>query len=182
MAKASRKTFDQVLIFLGIVITIVLLAFGALALYGSHFAKTEVTNQLSAQRIYFPPAGSPAISALPAADQAEMNRYAGQLMSNGLQAKVYADNFIAVHLSEVAGGKTYAEVSTAALANPTDQKLATQKAVLFQGETLRGLLLTGYAYWTFGTIAAYAAIASFAGAALMFLLVIMGLAHLSRLK
>jgi hypothetical protein len=98
----------------------------------------------------------------------------------GDQAKVYANNFIGVHLGEIAGGKTYAEVSAEALANPTDAKLQAQKAVLFQGETLRGLLLSaGYSYWTMGMLARDAAIAFFTGAAFMAVLVMAGLGRLS---
>jgi hypothetical protein len=68
------------------------------------------------------------------------------------------------------------------MADPTSAKLQAQKATLFQGETLRGLLLgDGYAYWTFGMLAKYAAIAAFVGAGIMIVLVLMGLAHMSRL-
>jgi hypothetical protein len=63
-----------------------------------------------------------------------------------------------VHLSEVAGGKTYSQMSAKAMANPTDQKIAGQVATLFKGETLRGLLLNAYGWWTIGTYALYAAI------------------------
>jgi hypothetical protein len=42
--------------------------------------------------------------------------------------------------------------------NPTDQKMAGQVATLFKGETLRGLLLNAYGWWTIGTYALYAAI------------------------
>lgn len=183
MAKAQRKTIDTVFILLGTAMTAVLLVVGGLAWYGYHFATDSVRTELSQQKIYFPPKGSAAIAALPATDQKEMNKYAGQQLVNGQQAKVYADNFINVHLQEVASGQTYAEVSTAALKDPTNQKLQTQKAVLFQGETLRGLLLgSGYAYWTFGLIAMYAAVAAFIGAGVMAILVWLGLVHLSRLK
>jgi len=183
MAKSERRAIDKVLIFLGLVTVIVLFVFGCLGWWGYNFAANEVKSELLAQHIYFPPAGSAAITALPEADQAQMNKYAGQQLVNGDQAKVYANNFIAVHLSEVAGGQTYAQVSTAAMANPGDQKLAAEKSVLFQGETLRGILLgDGYAYWTFGKIAKYAAIASFAGSAVMAVLVLAGLGHLSRRK
>lgn len=37
------------------------------------------------------------------------------------------------------------------MANPTDQKIAGQVATLFKGETLRGLLLNAYGWWTIGT-------------------------------
>jgi len=51
---------------------------------------------------------------------------------------------------------------------------------LFTGNTLRGLLLYGYAFATIGTIAGYAAIVAFVGAALLLLLAILGLWHARR--
>lgn len=48
---------------------------------------------------------------------------------------------------------------------------------LFKGNTLRGLLLYGYAFATVGTIAGYAAIAAFVGAVLFLVLGLLGLAH-----
>jgi len=67
--------------------------------------------------------------------------------------------------------------------DPTNQKLQQQKQTLFQGETLRGLLLgDGYAYWTFGQVAQYAAIASFVGAGTMAVLVLLGVRHLKKLR
>lgn len=183
MAKTERKAIDKVFILLGVATTAVLLVVGGLAWYGYHFATNTVKTELSQQKIYFPAQGSTAITALPAADQKEINKYAGQQLVNGQQAKVYANNFINVHLQEIAGGKTYAEVSTEALKDPTNQQLQAQKAALFQGETLRGLLLgSGYAYWTFGMIAEYVALAAFAGAAVMAILVWAGMLHLAKLK
>ena len=44
---------------------------------------------------------------------AAMGAYAGQLMTTGAQAKTYADHFIAVHLREIGGGKTYSQLSAA---------------------------------------------------------------------
>src|SRR5476651_1972979 len=102
MAKSQRKTIDTVFVLLGTVTAAVLLAVGGLAWHAYSFAKTSVQTELAAQKIFFPPQGSPAITALPATDQAEMNKYAGQQLVNGAQAKVYANNFIAVHLNEVA--------------------------------------------------------------------------------
>lgn len=183
MAKSDRRAIDKVFILLGIASTVVLLVAGGLASYGYHFATNSVKTELSQQKIYFPAKGSPAISSLPAADQAQMNKYAGQQLVNGEQAKVYANNFIGVHLSEIAGGQTYAQVSAAAQKDPSNSKLQAQKATLFQGETLRGLLLgSGYAYWTFGIIAGYVAFASFAGAIVMAILVLLGLRHLAKIK
>ena len=183
MSKTERKTIDRVFILLGTAMTVVLLVMGGLAWYGYNFATKSVRTELSQQKIFFPPKGSPAINALPEADQKEINKYAGQQLVNGQQAKVYANNFINVHLHEIAGGKTYAEVSSEAMKDPSNTKLQGQKATLFQGETLRGLLLgSGYAYWTFGMIAKYVAIACWLGAGVMALLVWFGLLHIAKLK
>jgi hypothetical protein len=179
--KEQRAVIDRVLILLGVVTIAVLLAAGGIAWKGYNFATNQVKTELAAQKITFPPVGSPAIAALPAIDQTQVNKYAGQQLLTGDQAKVYANNFIGVHLGEIAGGKTYAEVSAADLANPTDTKLQAQKAVLFQGETLRGLLLSaGYSYWTMGMLARDAAIAFFLGAGLMLVLVLIGLGRIAR--
>ena len=127
--------------------------------WGNSFIHDQITTELTAQQIYFPAANSAAITALPnASDQTAMNQYGGQQLTTGEQAKVYANSFIGVHLSEVAGGQTYSQMSAKAMANPTDQKIAGQVATLFKGETLRGLLLNAYGWWTIGTYALYAAI------------------------
>lgn len=183
MSKVERKAVDTVFILLGTAMVAVLIVVGGLAWYGYHFATNSVRSELAQQKVFFPPKGSPAITSLPAADQKAVNKYAGLQLLDGQQAKVYANNFINVHLQEIAGGKTYAEVSTEAQKDPTNATLQGQKAVLFQGETLRGLLLgSGYAYWTFGLIAKFAAIAAFVGAGVMAILVWLGLAHLTKLK
>jgi hypothetical protein len=100
--------------------------------------------------------------------------------------EAYADHYIAVHLSEVADGRTYSEVSGEFLTQCSDpkaaasadcQQLAGQKATLFQGETLRGLLLYGYAFATMGTVAGWAAIAALAGAVVLLILVFPGFRH-----
>jgi hypothetical protein len=48
---------------------------------------------------------------------------------------------------------------------------------LFEGETLRGLLLTAYAWATVGQIAGYAAVGAFVAGAVMLVLVLLGLRH-----
>ena len=178
MAKANRKSIDITLTLLGAAVAVVLLAAGSLGLYAYNFATNQVHDQLASQKVYFPSKGSPAL------DPSEfpgLQKYAGQLVDNGPKAKAYADEFIGAHLENVAGGKTYAEVSAEAMQDPTNAKLQQQKQTLFQGETLRGLLLgSGYGYWTFGVIAGYAAIASFAGAAVMTVLVVLGWRQIKR--
>ncbi|TMC48449.1 MAG: hypothetical protein E6J14_11915 [Chloroflexi bacterium] len=123
--------------------------------WANSFSHGMVRDQLSAQQIYFPPAGSQALNPQEFPD---LQQYAGQQVVNGDQAKAYADGFIGRHLQAVAGGQTYAQVSTKSLANPTDTKLAGQVQTLFRGETLRGLLLNAYGWWQVGQYAFYAAV------------------------
>lgn len=184
MAKnTERKAIDKVFILLGTAATAVLIVAGCLLLYGYSFATGMVKDQLSAQNIYFPAKDSTELNALTGDDKVQVSKYAGEQLTTGEQAKVYANNYIGAHLKHIAGGKTYAEVSTESKADPSDAKLAGQKAALFQGETLRGMLLgSGYAFWTFGMIALYAAIAAFIGAAVMLVLVLLGRLHLAKIK
>lgn len=179
----KRKTIDKLLSTTGLIITIALIVVGGLAWWAYSFTTSNVHNQLAEQKIYFPDKGSASLNALPAADKTEVSKYAGQQVLNGEQAKVFANNYIAVHLNEVAGGKTYAEVSSEALANPTDTKLQGQANTLFKGETLRGLLLgDAYAFWTVGQIAGVAAIVCFIAGGLMAILTLLGFWHLSTLR
>ena len=126
--------------------------------WGNSFIHNQITTELTAQQIYFPAADSKSVTSLPSADATAMAVYGGQQLTTGEQAKVYANNFIGVHLTEVAGGQTYSQMSAKAQANPTDTKIAGQVNTLFKGETLRGLLLNAYGWWTIGTYALYAAI------------------------
>ena len=109
-----------------------------------------------------------------------LNKYAGKQLLTGEEAKAYADHFIAVHLQEIGGGKTYAQLSAASLADPTNKQLAGQVDTVFRGETLRGLLLNAYAFGKIGTIAGIASVVSFIGAGVMFLLAGLGLWHRRR--
>jgi hypothetical protein len=190
-----RKTFDAILTAGGLVLAVVLLVSGGLLTWGHNFVTNEVRTQLTAQKIFIPPAG-PALA--DPAIKPYLTKYAGQQLVNGDQAKAYADHFIAVHVKAISGGKTYAELggaqtalkaqiadaktagaSTAALDKQlTDLNLARE--TVFKGETLRGMLLNAYAFGTMGKIAGIAAVASFVGAGIMFLLSLLGLVHLRR--
>ncbi len=175
-----RRTFDALMVGAGLVLTAILLVAGGLLTWGHVFVSNEVHSQLAAQKIVFPPAGSAAITSLPKADAAAMTVYAGQAMTTGAQAQAYADHFIAVHLGEIGGGLTYSQLSAKAMAAPKDAKLAAQVESVFKGTTLRGMLLNAYGFWQMGQIALFAAIAAFAGAALMLILSLLGVWHLSR--
>ena len=173
-----RRTFDALLATAGLILAAVLVAAGGLLTWAHSFVAEQVTSQLSAQQIYFPPKGSDALASKEIGPY--LNQYAGQQLTTGVQARAYADHFIAVHIEEMSGGQTYAQLSGKAMANPDDEKLAGLVATVFKGETLRGLLLNAYAFSTMGTIALYGAIASFIGAGLLLVLSLLGLAHLRR--
>ena len=177
-----RKTFDTILTAGGLVVTIVLIVAGALLMWGHNFANNNVRTQLAEQQIFVPARGSSALASPKIGPY--LNPYAGQQVLSGPAAKAYADHFIAVHLSEMPYNGVYSKVSAAAMAAPKGSAQATQlaatEATVFQGTTLRGLLLEAYAFWEMGQIALIAAIASFIGAALMLILTALGFWHLHK--
>lgn len=151
------------------VVLLLVFGFGAgLLMYESNYITGTVHDQLAAQKITFPKTSDKSFTALPASDQQAMRPYAGQQLTTGAQAQVYADNYIAVHLSKIANGKTYAQVSAEAQAQPTNTVLAGQRASLFQGEMLRGTLLNAYGWGQFGQYLFLAGIgAAIAGAVIL---------------
>ena len=173
----QRRAFDRMVSIAGLALAALLLVAGGLLTWAHNYVNNEVHDQLAAQKIFFPPKGSDAIKA---PEFKAMVQYAGQQLTTGDQAEVYADHFIANHLKEIGGGKTYAQLSTEAMANPNDTALAGKVATMFKGETLRGLLLDAYAFGKMGTIAGIAAIVSYVGAALILLLSGLGLWHSRR--
>ena len=175
-----RRTFDKLLSVGGLVIAAVLLVAGGLLFWAHSFVNDQVHTQLASQQIYFPAKGSSAISSPEISPY--LTKYAGQQLVNGAQAEAYADHFIAVHLSEVANGATYAQLSSKAQADPNNTKLAGQVATMFKGETLRSMLLNAYAFWKMGQIALIAGIVSIVGAVLMLGLSGLGLWHSSRAR
>jgi hypothetical protein len=174
-----RRTFDLLATTVGLVLAVILLAAGGLLLWGHSFVNGEVHSQLAAQKIVFPANGSPAIKA---PEFAAMHQYAGQLMTNGAQAEVYADHFIANHLKVIGGGQTYAQLSAKALAQPKNVALAGQVEAVFKGTMLRGSLLDAFAFWKMGQIALLASIVAFIGAAMLLILSILGFVHLRRVS
>ena len=175
----KRRTFDVLVATGGLFLALTLIVSGGLLTWAHNFIGNEVHTQLAAQQIFFPPAGSPAIKA---PEFAAMRQYAGQQMTTGAQAEVYADHFIANHLKVIGGGKTYAQLSAESLVQPKNAALAAQVQTVFRGETLRGLLLNAYAFGTMGMIAGIAAIAAFIAALVMLILGGLGLAHARRVS
>jgi hypothetical protein len=177
----KRRTFDILLSAGGLVVVAVLVVAGSLLTWGTRYIDSNVHNQLAAQQIYFPPAAAFAHAKAGTEITPSMipvvSQYAGEQLTTGAQAEVYADHFIAVHLSEMPYGGVYAKASAAALANPKNTAVAGEVATIFKGTTLRGLLLEAYGFGQMGEIAGDAALASFLLAGLMLTLVGFGLLH-----
>jgi hypothetical protein len=91
-----------------------------------------------------------------------VSQYAGQQLVTGQQAESYADNFIAVHITNMTGGKTYAQLSAASLAQPNNTKLAGQVGTVFKGEALRSMLLNAFGWWKVSQITYIASLIAFA--------------------
>ena len=143
----------------------VLLIAGGLLLWGSAYVHNTVQSQLAAQQITFPAAsafahpkagGEITPSMIPSVSQ-----YAGQQLLTGQQAEAYADHFIAVHIANMGGGKTYSQLSAESLAQPNNTTLANTVATVFKGETLRSMLLNAYGWWKVSQITYIISLAAF---------------------
>jgi hypothetical protein len=174
-----RRNSHFTLAIAGFATAVLLAVAGGLLLWGSAYVHNSVTNQLVAQQIYFPPqaafahpvaGGEITPNMIPSVSQ-----YAGQQMVTGQQAEAYADHFIAQHITDMAGGKTYAQLSAAALAQPDNTKLAGLVATVFKGETLRSMLLNAYGWWKVSQITYIASLIAFGLAGLTVLASLAGL-------
>jgi hypothetical protein len=180
----SRKLFDIITSAGGAVIVVVLVIAGGLLLWGHSFVNSNVRTQLAQQQIYFPPKAAfahpkPGTEITPSMIPS-VSQYAGQQLLTGKQAEVWANDFIAVHLSEMPYGGVYSKISGASRANPSNKALAGLEQTSFQGTTLRGLLLEAYGFAKTGQVMLWGAIASFALAFVMAILVGLGIWHASR--
>jgi hypothetical protein len=129
--------------------------------YESSFVTGMVNEQLAAQKITFPDRDTLVNAKNPDGTAEYSNlviQYAGQKLDSGDKARAYANGFIGVHLVNIAGGMTYSEVSAAAAKDPTNTKLAAQKATLFQGEMLRSTLLNAWGWSQVGLYTLYASL------------------------
>ncbi|MEY2877346.1 MAG: hypothetical protein RLZ24_773 [Actinomycetota bacterium] len=186
--KMKRKNFDKIVTAVGFGITVILFVGAGLLNWGASFAQDSVKNQLDNQNISFP-----AAEAMPEATKAQLAKWSEMKVTTGEMARDYSDLYIWEHMkgaSIAAVGKpaTYSEVSgmymglTRGGSTDTAQiaKLGDLRQTLFMGNTLRGMLLTAYAFGTLGVIASYGAIAALAGGVVMLLLSIAGLVHIRR--
>jgi hypothetical protein len=163
----------------GFALAAILLAAGGLLLWGSTYTHNMVHNQLAAQQIFFPPkvafAHPQAGTEITPSMIPSVSQYAGQQLVTGQQAQSYADNFIAVHITNITSGKTYAQLSAASLAQPDNTKLAGEVATVFKGETLRSILLNAFGWWKVSQITYIASLIAFGLGGLTLLASLFGL-------
>ena len=191
----TRRRIDRIFIGAGILAAVVLAVAGGLLTWGSNFSGDYVKRELTSQQVFFPDAAG-----LTTEGRTDLLGYAGRQLASGRDAQAYA-GYIDHHLQAIAGGQTYSQLGTPERAARTAVTAATtagapaaeiaalqakaaavsgQRDSMFKGETLRGLLLTTYAWDTIGRIASIASVVSFAAAVLMAVLVVMGVLHLRR--
>ena len=127
---------------------------------------TTSAGSSSSQNITFPDE-----AALVEEGRTDLVKYAGEQVTTGQEAEAYA-SYIDGHLEGIADGATYADLggpereartalqaardegadeATVAELQATYDEVSGQRNSLFKGETLRGLLLTSYAWATVGT-------------------------------
>ena len=195
-----RSAFDKLISWTGLALAAVLIVAGGLLTWANTFIGDQVHDQLAMQDIVMPE--GEALAGLPKADADALKEFAGSPMDTGPEAQAFADHYILAHMnaaSTALAGEpmSYSEVSGkarelgAALAenpNPTQAQTdeaaawAGLKTTLLDGNTLRGLLLYGYAFATIGTIAGIAAIVSFIGAGALLVLFGLGIWHAKRVE
>ena len=192
----KRRTLDILFSIGGLGLAILLLIVGIVMTSNANFANNYVKEQLTEQHISFKTAATLTDEEKKSAC---LRKYAGQQLTTGKQAECYANDFINLHLSTMAGGKTYAQIGDvqtdlrtkiAAAQKNNDPNVAdlqkqltdltATRETVFHGETLRGLLLTSFGFSQFGAKAGQAALVAYLAAILLLLLSIAGLVHAAR--
>lgn len=192
----TRGRIDVILIALGAAAAVVLLVAGGLLTWGSTFADDYVSRELAAQKINFPPE-----EALLEEGRDDLAQYGGAQVDTGAEAEAYA-SYIEGHVDAMADGATFSELrepqvaaedalNDAVESGAPNAEVAQRQAELdeinglrmtvFQGEVLRGTLLSTYAWATIARIAGIAAAVAFVAAAVMVVLVVLGMVHLRRM-
>jgi hypothetical protein len=169
MRRTSRSIFSLA----ATGVAVILLAAGGMLMWGSAYVHNTVQGQLSSQQIYFPSASAFAHAKADTEITPNMiptvSQYAGEQLLTGQQAEAYADHFIAQHIYDMSGGKTYSQLSAESIAQPKNTALTGLVATVFKGETLRSMLLNAYGWWKVSQITYICSLValSFGGLALL---------------
>jgi hypothetical protein len=191
----DRKTWDRLISGTGLVLALLLLVVGAMAIFGGSFGKTNVTDRLEPQNISFPPA-----EAMTPEETAEVGDFAGQAVTDGVQAEAYS-RYIGLHVAAIGGGQTYAELggpqrelqakveAARESGDPQLEKmegelaaLTGQRDTVFKGETLRAILLNAYGWWTVATIAMFAGYFMIGAGILLAIFAALGFRHAKKVE
>jgi len=176
----DRTGWDRLVSWAGLLIAIAMIVIGGLAIYGGNFGQNNVRDRLQPEQVFFPP-----YDAMTAEEKTEVGDFAGQQVTDGVQAEAFS-RYISGHLQAVNGGKTYSQTSAAAREEgiPADQaaELQAKADILFKGETLRSILLNAYGWWTVATIAVWAGYAMVAIGIVLVVFAILGFRHSKRAK
>ncbi len=171
----DRSNWDKIVSGAGAVIAVVLIALGAMAIYGGNFGQQNVRDRLEPQNITFPPAEQ-----MSPEEKAELGEFAGEKVDTGVEAEAFS-RYIGGHLTDVNEGATYSETSSAAREEGLDADTAAElqgKAdTLFKGESLRAMLLNAYGWLTVATIALWAGVGMLLAGLLLGIFSILGFRH-----
>jgi hypothetical protein len=190
--RLDRRMIDMLVSWSGAIVATVMIGIGAAAIFGGLFALDNVRDRLEPQNISFG-----AASEMTPEERAEVGEFAGQKVDTGPEAEAYS-RYIGLHLAEISGGKSYAELggplfaleaqieeATAAGEDTTamEEELAGlqgQRDTVFKGETLRAILLNAYGWWTVGQITLYVGIGAVIAGLFLALFAGMGFVHARR--
>ena len=105
----------------GLAASVVLIIFGAAALYMGFDGRSTVQDSLKQEQIFFGEASDPAVAK-------HADQWAGQQVKTGEQARAFA-SVMREHTLEATGGLTYAQMGRfQSAANPSDQKGTNDEA------------------------------------------------------
>ena len=193
-AHITRSLLDRIVSVTGAIMAFALVALGAAAIYGGSFAMDNVRDRLEPQGIAFGPAAE-----MSAEEKAIVGDFAGQKVDTGTEAEAYS-RLIGLHVSEIAGGETYAslggplfaleaqiEEAQAAGKDTTAMEaelagLRGQRDTVFKGETLRAVLLNAYGWWVVGTITLWVGFGAVALGLILALFAALGFRHAKKLS
>jgi len=185
----DRSLIDRLVSWAGAVVAVALIGLGGAAIFGGSFALDNVRDRLEPQNITFSPA-----SEMTPEERAEVGGFAGQKVDTGTEAEAYS-RYIGLHLAEIGGGKSYAELGGPLFALEAQIEEATaagedtaameeelaglqgQRETVFKGETLRAILLNAYGWWMVGQITFFAGIGMVIAGLILAMLVALGFRH-----
>ena len=165
-----RRTIDKIMIGIGVVATAAFVVAGGLLAYGANFSSDYVHDELASQHIEFPDA-----DALNGQGRADLVGFAGQQVDHRRPGRGLRQ----LHQRPPRGGRRWPDVrrprcrragrrrsshrsgrrgkpqATVDQLQAKADGVTAQRDTLFRGETLRGLLLSAFAWSTVGMIAGY---------------------------